>query len=125
MKLLYADEATQQHMLTPVTRNVDRMLIASATVMRLYSEMGGGDSADIRKLEVDIDRELTEFRKAQEALNKAMERRRSDHDLSRRENDDLMRAESPIQLSNRDATVGEHCESHTANYTPFEKETEN
>ena len=74
MKLLYADEATQQHMLTPVTRNVDRMLIASATVMRLYSEMGGGDSADICKLEVDLDRELTELRRAQEALNKAMER---------------------------------------------------
>ena len=86
-------------MLTPVTRNVDRMLIASATVTRLYSEMGGGDTADIRKLEADLDRELTELRKAQDALNKAMERYRSDLDLSKRETDYLMHAESPIQLS--------------------------
>lgn len=86
-------------MLTPLTGNVDRMLIASATVSRLYSEMGGGDSADIKKLEADLDRELIELRKAQDALNKAMERRRSDLDLSKREIDDLMHAESPIQLS--------------------------
>lgn len=99
MKMIYPDQATQKHMLTPVTRNVDRMLIASATVTRLYSEMGGGDSADIKKLEADLDRELTELRKAQDALNKAMERRRSDLDLSKREIDDLMHAESPIQLS--------------------------
>jgi hypothetical protein len=98
MKLIYPDEVTQKHMLTPITRNLDRMLIASAAVTRLYSEMGGGDSADIRKLEGDLDRELTELRKAQDALNKAIQRRRSDLNLSKRESD-VMRAESPIQLS--------------------------
>ena len=99
MKLIYSDEATQKHMLTPITRNTDRMLIASAAVTRLYSEMGGSDTVDICKLEDDLDKELTELRKAQDALNKAIQRRRSDLDLSNREIHEIMRAESPIQLS--------------------------
>ena len=32
MKLIYPNVATQKHMLTPITRNTDRMLIASAAV---------------------------------------------------------------------------------------------
>ena len=83
MKLIYPNEATQKYMLTPITRNTDQMLIASAAVTRLYSEMGSGNSADIRKFEDDLDGELTDLRKAQDALNKAIQRRRSDLDLSK------------------------------------------
>lgn len=56
-----------------------------------------GKSADIKRLETDVEGEVSELRKAQDALSKTMERHRLDLNLMDREIDDLMCAGSRVQ----------------------------
>ena len=120
VKRFYPEKVAQEHMLTPVTKNLDRMLIAYATATCLYSEMNDG-SEDLRKLETDLEREVSELRKAQDALSKAMERRRLDINISEREMSDLLRAESPDPVQISDTEMQQivdiiKVESQAANY---------
>ena len=97
-KTMYVDEVARDRILTPITRNLERMLQAYALVNHLYEEMhSGGPSAS--NMEEALDKELTELRKAQDALQKAIKRRQFDLAVSERDQEDLMTTSSPVKIS--------------------------
>ena len=76
-KRFHPDDAVRAHLLTPVTSNLDRMLTAYATVNATSESIAALTStAEKKKMEKELDEETSELKKAQDALVKALERRK-------------------------------------------------
>ena len=100
-KTVYEDEVEREHILIPMNRNLKRMLQSYAYVNHLYETMHTSCGSDAKSLEEALDKELTELRKAQEALHKVIKRRQLDIAVAEREQQ-TMTVPSPLQLSDDD-----------------------
>lgn len=92
---VYKDEVVKDHVLTVVRKNLQRMLQAQTSVNQLYTEISESESAS---LESNLTVEISELKKSQEALIKALEKQEADLALAEREEGKLMIADSPVQL---------------------------
>ena len=94
-KAIYSDPVVRASSLTPIDRNLERVLEAHAYVQQLYDH----SDLPVDKLEDTMDSELQELKKAQDALNKALECRRQDMDLRRQKMAEMNTVKSPVKLS--------------------------
>lgn len=93
---VYKDEVVREYTLTTIRMNLERMLRAHASVNQLYSNIS--QSADATASESQITAELSELKKSQEALYKAIEKKEGDIQLAESEEGELMKANSPVEL---------------------------
>ena len=87
---------TRDHALIVVKKNMERMLQAHASTDDTYSLISQSQEYST-SLESQLTDAVTELKKAQDALLKAIERRQMDIDLAERE--DVLVASSPEPLS--------------------------
>lgn len=100
-KQFYTDEVSHSHELSAVTNNVERMLQACTSVNLIYIEIESAASvAEKSSLEKVLENEMSELKKAQAALQKAMKEKNKI--MEAEEEDEIMIAGSPIQLSDRE-----------------------
>ena len=72
-KQLYSDDATHLHEISSISSNVDRMLQACTSVNVTYTEIDNTSSlAEKAKLEIVLKDDMSELKKAQAALQKAI-----------------------------------------------------
>ena len=81
--------------LTPIEKNLKRVLETHAYIQQLCDD----SDLPVDKLENTIDSELQELKKAQDALNKALETRRQDMDQVKRRMAEIHTVKSPVKLS--------------------------
>ena len=93
---VYKDKVTRDHALIVVKKNMERMLQAHASTDDTYSLISQSQEYST-SLESQLTDAVTELKKAQDALLKAIERRQMDIDLAERE--DVLVASSPEPLS--------------------------
>ena len=94
-KTIYSDPIGREHLLTPIERNLKRVFETHAYIQQLCDH----SDLPVDKLENTIDRELQELKKAQDALNKALESRRQDMAQVKRRMAETNTVQSPIKLS--------------------------
>ena len=95
VKEVYTSEVEREVKLRTIQKNMDRVINSTATVNVLYAEVENTGAVQIHEA---ITKELSELRKSQEALTRAMKRRREEID---RTSDELetMIATPPVNLS--------------------------
>ena len=71
-KLVWTDEVVGSLRLTPVVRNVERVKMADAHLQLLYDELSQTSKGKEEK-ELEMEKAMTELRKAQHALQKALD----------------------------------------------------
>ena len=81
---VYTDKVARDHALTVVKRNMERMLQAHASTDQMYSLISQSQEYS-SSLESQLTDAVTELKKAQDALLKAIERRQMDIDLAERD----------------------------------------
>ena len=96
-KVVFHDEITLSHILTPVDKNTERMRTAHAIVNALVTAVSS--SPDRKKAEHELEKGMCELRRAQAALSKAIDRRQKDIQLVESEKETLLTAASPVKLS--------------------------
>ena len=94
-KTIYTDPVGRAHLLTPIERNLKRVLETHAYVQQLCDD----SDLPLDKLENTIDSELQELKKAWDALNKALENRRQDMEQVRQKMVEKHTVKSPVKLS--------------------------
>ena len=100
-KNIYSDEVAMLAEFTTIKNNLERMLQCYATVTTLAEHAKSLDATEKKAKEEDIEKELSDLKKAQNALHQAMERKRADLAARKRdiEEEELLTATSPVQLS--------------------------
>ena len=103
-KKIYRDDIAREHALTAVTKNSERMQQAYACTTVLGESISSlaGDEKKVK--EVELEKAMTELKKAQDALSKALERRKADllaamKDVEERQ---IITTTPAIQLSDSD-----------------------
>ena len=95
-KACYEDEVVREEILKGVKRNVLRMKDAHASVCGLYNILASSSGTERDQLELQLTEDVSELKKAQDALSKALQRSRL-ADITTK--DQAMAAHSPVQLS--------------------------
>ena len=76
-KKVHPDDAVRAHFLTPVTSNLNRILKAYACANATSASIASlTNTTEKKEKEKDLDKEISELKKAQDALVKALERRK-------------------------------------------------
>ena len=101
-KRVYADEVKREVILSSIRSNVARMQDAASSVNQLYHIMDLSTPAEILKMEVDLAQEITTLKRAQDALIKALQRKREDILVSGQDEYELMTCDSPANISQAD-----------------------
>lgn len=101
---VYADEVKREHLITSVRSNLTRMQAAHASLMQSNLLMCESSTSDKKRLEDDLTKEMSELRLAQEALIKAIQRKKVDIFAAEKDEleSELMESGSPCQLSDND-----------------------
>ena len=94
-KTIYDDPVGRAHLLMPIERNLTKVLESHAYIQQLHDH----SDLPVDKLQDDIDSEIHELKKAQDALNKALESRRQDMDQAKRRVAEKHTVQSPVKLS--------------------------
>ena len=99
----YRDEIALSHLLTPIISNLERMQSAHAMVTHTYKTISDSSCSDQMKAEKELEEEMHELRKAQDALSTAIERRQSDlQKIEKAEQGTLQLATSPVKISDKE-----------------------
>lgn len=102
---VYPDDKEREPMLSSIYRNVDRMTAATATMNTLYAELETGcpEPSHLKETQDVVAKELTELRKSQEALIKALGRMEMKLGLAKQKQQDVMiTTDPPEQLSSKE-----------------------
>lgn len=106
-KMVYRDQVAREADFTTIKNNLERMQQAYASTT-LTAESMKSLSNEIEKQvkEKDLDREMTDLKRAQDSLHKALERRRAELLATTKDIEEeqlqAYRAKSPIQLSDNE-----------------------
>ena len=103
---VYPDEVAREQKLTSIRNNVSRVKEALDSTNSFYEITKDSDPSEIEGMEDELTTKVRELKVAQEALLKAIHRKRED--MLGDHNDaeaDFMTAESPVKLSSDDVEV--------------------
>ena len=101
-KTVYTNDVRREHILSSVRSNVTRMQDAASTVTQFYHIMDQSTPAEILGMEADLTKEISQLKRAQDALIKALQRKREDILASGKDEYELMKCDSPEQISQAD-----------------------
>ena len=101
-KKVYTDEVKREHILSSIRSNVTRMQDAASIVTQFYHIMDQSTLAEILGMEDDLTQEISKLKRAQDALIKALQRKREDILVSGQDEYELMRCDSPDHISQAD-----------------------
>ena len=97
---VYQSEATKEHVLSSIRRNVSRVKEAHESTTTFYHVMKGSDPAE---MEDDLSTKVRELKVAQEALLKSISRKKEEILAAQRDNEaGLITAGSPVKLFSGD-----------------------
>jgi hypothetical protein len=104
---VYLDEVSREHKLSSIRpKNISRVNEAHDATCTFYHLLRESDASEIKAMEDDLTKKVHDLKVAQEALLKAIQRKREDTfaDQHDRETDSIM-AGSPVQLSSDEVEV--------------------
>lgn len=79
VKLLYCNQASIDHSLTSIKCNLERVKVAEATLEMLYDELSQMElQSEKKQKEIELETAMTELKKAQAALHRALTRKEND-----------------------------------------------
>ena len=102
----YPDEVTKELKLSSIRKNVTRVNEAHDATCAFYQIIRESDPSEIKSMEDDLTAKVHELKVAQEALLKAIQRKREDIFADQHDDEvDFIIAGSPVQLSSDEVEV--------------------
>lgn len=103
---VYLDEVNREHKLSSIRKNITRVNEAHDATCAFYRILRESDAFEVKAMEEDLTKKVHDLKVAQEALLKAIQRKREDifaaqHDCET----DVIMAGSPVQLSSDEVEV--------------------
>ena len=101
-KKIYQDKVTREFRFSTIDKNLERMLQSYATVIALSENINSLSSISEKKAkEEDLDKEISELKRAQDSLHKTLERRREELSVAKKdiEEQQTLTAGPSVELS--------------------------
>ena len=95
--LVYDDDISREHVLTNVKKNLDRMKMSHAAIIGISNLIADSSKHD-SQLEDQLSQEMSELKRAQDALSKAIQR----SPITAKAKDSVMTVSSPVHLTDSD-----------------------
>lgn len=101
-KTVYTDEVRREQFLSSIRSNVTKMQDATSSVTQLYHIMDNSTPTEILGMEEDLTKEVSKLKHCQDALIKALQRKREDILACGRDEYELMKCDAPEEISQSD-----------------------